>query len=54
MKILLVGNYEPDAQQSMQRYAVWLQRALTARGYAVTLLRPHVCFSLLTPQPLLR
>lgn len=48
MRILLVGNYMPDAQQSMARYAEWLERALTARGHQVTLLRPKPFFSRLT------
>ncbi len=45
MRILLVGNYVPDGSQSMQRYASWLERALTARGHQVTLVRPPVFFS---------
>jgi glycosyltransferase involved in cell wall biosynthesis len=40
MKILLVGNYVPDAQESMQRFAELLERELKARGHEVRLLRP--------------
>jgi glycosyltransferase involved in cell wall biosynthesis len=45
MRILLVANYEPDGQESMLRYAAWLQRTLTARGYQVTVTAPSVFFS---------
>lgn len=45
MRILLVANYEPDAQQSMRRYAEWLERALRERGHAVTVVRPQPFFS---------
>ncbi len=40
MRILLVGNYAPDRQQSMLRFAALMQRELAARGYDVTLLQP--------------
>jgi glycosyltransferase involved in cell wall biosynthesis len=40
MRILLVGNYAPDRQQSMLRFAALMQRELAARGYNVTLLQP--------------
>ncbi len=40
MRILLVGNYKDDRQQSMARYAAWLERALTTRGHRVTLVMP--------------
>lgn len=48
MRILLVGNYEPDAQQSMSRYAVWLERTLQARGHQVMVVRPQPFFSRMT------
>lgn len=48
MRILLIANYRPDAQQSMQRYADWLTRALTTRGHQVTVIRPVPFFSRLT------
>jgi glycosyltransferase involved in cell wall biosynthesis len=54
MRILLVGNYEPDAQQSMSRYAEWLERTLKARGHAVTVARPQPFFSLLARRAALR
>jgi glycosyltransferase involved in cell wall biosynthesis len=48
MRILLVANYEPDAQQSMQRYATWLEQVLTARGLTVQVTRPTPFFSRIT------
>ena len=41
MKVLLVGNYEPDAQQSMQRYAELLRAGMEARGHEVEVARPQ-------------
>jgi len=40
MKVLLVGNYLPDGQQSMQIYASMMQEELRRRGHEVRLLRP--------------
>ena len=40
MKILLIGNYLPDRQHSMQLYASLLDRGLRARGHQVHLLYP--------------
>jgi glycosyltransferase involved in cell wall biosynthesis len=54
MRILLVGNYEPDQQQSMARYAQWLLGALKARGCTVLLMRPVPWFSRLAVGPLRR
>jgi glycosyltransferase involved in cell wall biosynthesis len=47
MRILLVANYEPDGQESMVRYAAWLERTLKARGHQVTVAKPRAFFSLL-------
>jgi glycosyltransferase involved in cell wall biosynthesis len=44
MKILLVGNYVPDRQHSMQRFAAILRDGLLARGHEVQLLTPPVKF----------
>lgn len=44
MKIVLVGNYLPDAQQSMQRFATMLHDGLRAHGHEVQLLRPRPRF----------
>ncbi len=39
-RLLLVGNYAPDRQMSMERYAVMLRDGLAARGFEVDLIRP--------------
>lgn len=41
-RVLLVGNYAPDRQFSMQRFATLLHEGLAARGVAVTLIQPPV------------
>lgn len=41
MKILLIGNYAPDRQESMQRFANLLESELRARGHCVQLLQPR-------------
>ena len=51
MRILLVGNFKPDAQQSMQRYAGWLTQALRERGHSVTLAAPAPFFARLFRHP---
>ena len=48
MRILLVANYELDAQQSMQRYADWLSHALIKQGHTVQVTRPSPFFARLT------
>jgi glycosyltransferase involved in cell wall biosynthesis len=40
MRILLIGNYAPDRQESMLRYAALLEHELRARGHTVHLLQP--------------
>ncbi|MGA9720255.1 MAG: glycosyltransferase family 1 protein [Acidobacteriaceae bacterium] len=40
MKVLLVGNYLPDRQDSMQIYASMLEAGLRGRGHEVRLLQP--------------
>lgn len=51
MRVLLVGNYEPDHQESMQRYASWLEKILKARGHQVALIKPCPFFSNLSSHP---
>lgn len=48
MKILLLGNYALDRQESMLRYASTLQVALCKKGHQVTLLQPPIVFGKLT------
>jgi glycosyltransferase involved in cell wall biosynthesis len=40
MKVLLLGNYVNDRQESMQRFAVSMAQGLTKAGHEVRLLRP--------------
>ena len=42
--VLLIGNYEPDRQQSMQRFGTMLLQGLTAAGIAAELIRPEPFF----------
>jgi hypothetical protein len=42
--VLLIGNYPPDQQQSMDRFATMLQQGLTTAGVAVELIRPAPFF----------
>jgi glycosyltransferase involved in cell wall biosynthesis len=42
MRILLIANYLPDAQQSMQRFAGMLETGFTKAGHEVRMLRPSV------------
>ncbi len=39
--VVLIGNYLPDRQESMQRYQQTLERELTLRGVRVVVLRPE-------------
>lgn len=41
MKILLIGNYAPDRQESMLRFSHLLESELRARGHRVQLLQPR-------------
>jgi len=42
MKILLVGNYEPGGQKSMQRFAALLESGFKAAGHETRIIRPPV------------
>ena len=42
--VLLIGNYEPDRQQSMQRFGTMMVQGLAAAGVAAELIRPEPCF----------
>ncbi len=42
--VLLVGNYAPDRQQSMQRFADMMHRGLTEAGISAELVAPHPFF----------
>lgn len=50
MRILLIANFLPDRQQSMQRFSEMLKTGLTAGGHEVEVLRPEPGFSRLLPE----
>jgi glycosyltransferase involved in cell wall biosynthesis len=47
--VLLIGNFPPDQQQSMQRFSEMILRELRALGVAAELTRPEACFARLAP-----
>jgi glycosyltransferase involved in cell wall biosynthesis len=49
MKILLVGNYIHDSQQSMQRFAKLMMQSLRAIGHDVRVVQPKPFFGKLAP-----
>ena len=51
MNILLVGNYLPDRQESMQRVAHLLEAELQRAGHSVRLIRPDPWLGRLKPGP---
>ncbi|MFT3932638.1 MAG: glycosyltransferase family 1 protein [Chitinophagaceae bacterium] len=48
MKIVLIGNYKPDGQESMERFAQMLYAGFKRKGLACEIWRPHVYFGKLT------
>ena len=40
MRVLLVGNYESDGQESMQRFAAFMVRGLTQAGHEARIVKP--------------
>lgn len=42
MKIVLIGNYEPDSQESMQRFSSLLELQLRTLGVTVEVIKPGV------------
>lgn len=51
MKILLVSNYLPDRQQSMQRFATLLEQELQRTGHTVKVSRPVPILGYFKPSP---
>jgi glycosyltransferase involved in cell wall biosynthesis len=49
MRILLIANYLPDAQQSMRRFVALLEAGFGKSGHEVRILRPSVIAGKLTP-----
>lgn len=48
MRVLLVANFEPDAQNSMRLYADWVRKMAEERGHEVTMIRPKPVFARLS------
>jgi glycosyltransferase involved in cell wall biosynthesis len=44
MRIILIGNYPPDKQQSMERFAFMLANGFSNEGHHATIWRPVVLF----------
>ncbi len=42
--VLLIGNYGPDQQQSMQRFGTMMLEGLTAAGVSAELIQPEPVF----------
>jgi glycosyltransferase involved in cell wall biosynthesis len=49
MKVLLLGNYVNDGQESMQRFAAFMAKGLAQAGHEVRLLRPPSILGRLHP-----
>jgi len=45
MKVLLVGNYENDGQESMQKFAALMFRGLRQAGHEARIVKPRAFFS---------
>jgi glycosyltransferase involved in cell wall biosynthesis len=49
MRVLLVGNYVNDGQESMQRFTAFMAQGLKQAGHDVRVLKPRAFFGLLCP-----
>jgi glycosyltransferase involved in cell wall biosynthesis len=49
MKILLIGNYLSDKQESMQRFTTLMQKGLTQAGHEVKVIRPPAFIGRVSP-----
>jgi glycosyltransferase involved in cell wall biosynthesis len=54
MRVLLIGNFEPDRQKSMQNYADWVRRMAECNGHCVTVIRPKPLFARSSRNPFIR
>ena len=48
MQIILIGNYKPDRQESMERFTMMLESGFRKAGFNVEIWRPSVYFGALT------
>ncbi len=51
VRILLVANFQPDQQESMQRFCELLRAGLSGKGNVVRVVRPQSVFTRLFPRP---
>ncbi len=49
LRVILIANYEPDGQQSMQRFATVIAQGLAKAGMDVWMIRPELFFGRLHP-----
>lgn len=49
MRVLLIGNYETDGQESMQRFVASMARGLSEAGHEARVVRPRALFGQLYP-----
>src|ERR1700729_2196204 len=49
MKVLLVGNYQNDGQESMQKFAACMARGLAQAGHDARIVRPPAWFGRIHP-----
>jgi glycosyltransferase involved in cell wall biosynthesis len=49
-KIYLIGNYAPDKQESMKRFAAMMQKLYVMQGYEAIIIEPAVVFGKLSTQ----
>jgi glycosyltransferase involved in cell wall biosynthesis len=54
MRILLIADFEPDAQKSMSLYANWVRRIAQYHGHDVTVIRPMPLFARISRHPWIR
>ena len=51
MRVLLVANFEPDAQMSMKLYADWVRKIVECHGHGVAVIRPKPLFARISQHP---
>lgn len=54
MRVLLIANFEPDAQMSMGLYADWVRRIAVEHGHEVTVIQPKPLFAQISGHPSIR
>src|SRR6516165_3208909 len=54
MRILLIANFEPDVQKSMNLYANSVKKIVENHGHDVTVIRPKPVFARISRHPSIR